>query len=127
MGCAAALAVLDIIRDEDLCGRAAKIGQVIRERIDSFAQRADAAPIGPCRGQGAMIGFDVFRSRESRTGDGARAKEICAKALEQGLIVLTCGASGEAIRLLPPLTVSDEVLHEGLDKLEAALLAAAKS
>ncbi|MCY1646612.1 4-aminobutyrate--2-oxoglutarate transaminase [Caulobacter sp. SL161] len=121
IGCAAGLAVLDVIADEKLAARAEVIGARIQARLASFALDQTLAPIGPARGLGAMIGFDVLADRQAGGMDPARAKLICAKALERGLIVLTCGATGQAIRLLPPLTIEDEVLEEGLNLLEAAL------
>lgn len=121
IGCAAALAVLDVLVEEQLNGRAERIGQDMRARLAAFAGRQDLTPIGPARGLGAMIGFDFLASRDSSARDPAKAKAICAKALEHGAIVLTCGANAEAIRLLPPLTIGDAELDEGLNALEAAL------
>jgi len=121
IGCAAALAVLDVLESERLCERAETVGQILRARLAAFAARDDLAPIGPARGLGAMIGFDVLASREGAACDPARVKAICAKALEHGVIILSCGANGEAIRLLPPLTIDEATLEEGLAGLEAAL------
>mgnify|MGYP001331234369 CR=1 FL=1 len=53
--------------------------------------------------------------------DASTAKRVTARALELGLVVLTCGRNADAIRMLPPLTIEDEVLAEGLDLLECAL------
>jgi 4-aminobutyrate aminotransferase/(S)-3-amino-2-methylpropionate transaminase len=72
-----------------------------------------------------MIAFDILD--QSGAPDGPAAKEVCARALHEGLIVLTCGQSGQAIRILVPLTVSDEILDEGLEALERALLPAIAS
>ena len=57
--------------------------------------------------------------------DGAAAKAVCAAALEEGLIILSCGAKGETIRILVPLTASDAIVGEGLDIIERALTAVA--
>lgn len=119
VACAAALAVLDVIAEEGLISRANAIGAALRKRLAKLADRADVASFGSVRGLGAMIGFDVAASGSDAAG--AVAKRICARALRYGLILLTCGAHGQCIRILVPLTVSDAVLEEGLDILEAAL------
>jgi 4-aminobutyrate aminotransferase/(S)-3-amino-2-methylpropionate transaminase len=70
-----------------------------------------------------MIAFDITAERGGREPDGAAAKAVCARALEQGLVVLSCGVHGETIRILVPLTAPDAIIDEGLDRLEAALAA----
>jgi len=125
VGCAAALAVLDIIDKECLVERAAHLGAVIRDRIGVIAARSDALPIANVRGLGAMIGFDIVDDRSACRPDGAAAKRVTMRALQQGLVILSCGTYGETIRILVPLTVSDVVLEEGLDVLEQALVACA--
>lgn len=119
VACAAALAVLDVIETEGLLERANVIGARLRERITGFGQRNDLVGVGPPRGLGAMIAFDVLRDG---VPDGAMARQVCVGAVERGLIVLSCGAIGESIRILAPLTIPDTVLEEGLDRLEAALV-----
>lgn len=121
VSCAAALAVLDVIRDEKLLDRANAIGEKLKARIREIAQRNDVAPIAHLRGPGAMIAFDLVKSRGGNEPDGEAAKRVTAKALENGLILLSCGIYGETIRILAPLTASDAILDEGLDRLENAL------
>jgi 4-aminobutyrate aminotransferase/(S)-3-amino-2-methylpropionate transaminase len=120
IACAAALAVMDIIEEEELLARADAIGARVRGRLEEFAARNDLVAIANVRGPGAMIGFDIL-DRASGKPDGAGARAVCARALEHGLLLLNCGVSGEAIRILVPLTVSDAVLDEGLELLERAL------
>ncbi len=119
IGCAAALAVLDIIDDEQLLARADAIGARLRERITAFARRNDLVTIANLRGPGAMIAFDIVDG-EGRP-DGAQAKQVCARALAAGLVLLSCGQAGQAIRILVPLTASDALIDEGLDAMERAL------
>lgn len=121
IGCAAALAVLEVMEDEQLLSRANVIGARIRERLEAQAARPDVV-MGNIRGLGAMIGFDILKSRGGEP-DGAGAKLVTRRALEDGLVLLTCGAQGETIRILVPLTISDVTLDEGLDRLERALRA----
>ena len=121
VACAAALAVLDVIRDEKLCERADAIGGRIRARIAAMGRRNDLPPISEPRGVGAMLAFDMLKERGGQERDGGKAKRVVAAALEAGLVVLTAGHQGETIRILVPLTASDEIVDEGLDHLEAAL------
>lgn len=121
IGCAAALAVLDVMEDEKLLSRAEVIGGHIRERLEAQAGRPGIV-MGNIRGLGAMIGFDILKSRGGEA-DGPGAKRVTRRALEEGLVLLTCGAQGETIRILVPLTISDLTLDEGLDRLERALRA----
>jgi len=122
IACAAANAVLDIIEDEGLLARADAIGGRLRQRIATLAKRNDLVRISGLRGPGAMIAFDIVD--EHGNPDGAEAKRVAARALAAGLLLLTCGQFGQAIRILVPLTASDEILDEGLDALERALIPA---
>jgi 4-aminobutyrate aminotransferase / (S)-3-amino-2-methylpropionate transaminase / 5-aminovalerate transaminase len=120
IGCAAALAVLDVMEEERLLERSEAIGARLRKRLAALAESSAGVPISNVRGLGAMIGFDVLKSRGGET-DGAAAKRVTQRALEAGLILLYCGLQGETIRILVPLTISDATLDEGLGKLEQAL------
>jgi 4-aminobutyrate aminotransferase/(S)-3-amino-2-methylpropionate transaminase len=126
VACAAALAVLEVVEEERLLDRAATLGDRIRARLERFAAMPDLVPIGHIRGLGAMVAFDVLRSRGQPAVDGATAKAVSVAALVQGLIILTCGSQGEAVRVLVPLTATDATIDQGLDRLEAALRRALK-
>ncbi|CAH2599913.1 4-aminobutyrate aminotransferase PuuE [Rhodovastum atsumiense] len=123
VACAAALAVLDVIAEEKLLDRANAIGATIRARLQQWTERSDLLPIGGVRGPGAMIGFELFTRRGGQEPDAAAAKRVTARALQEGLILLSCGNLGNAIRILVPLTVPEPVLQEGLALLEKALAA----
>ncbi|HTQ71355.1 MAG TPA: 4-aminobutyrate--2-oxoglutarate transaminase [Acidocella sp.] len=124
LGCAAALAVLEVIEEEKLIERANVIGARMKARLEAISKRNDAQPIAGIRGPGAMIAFDVVKTRGTNEPDPDATKKILATAKEKGLILLSCGVYGNAIRLLMPLTISDELLEEGMDILEASLAAA---
>jgi 4-aminobutyrate aminotransferase/(S)-3-amino-2-methylpropionate transaminase len=121
IACAAALAVLDVIAEEKLLDRSAVIGEAIAARVAGWTRRNDLAPVSAARGLGGMRAFDILAERGSSRTDGAKAKRIAAKAFEAGLVVLTCGPESQTLRILVPLTVSDAILDEGLDKLETVL------
>jgi 4-aminobutyrate aminotransferase/(S)-3-amino-2-methylpropionate transaminase len=121
IGCAAALAVLDVMKEERLLARADEIGKRIRSHIEPLIHGQQATPIANLRGLGAMLAFDVVKSPGGAEPDGAGAKRVTAQALEAGLIVLTCGTYGETIRILTPLTIADSDLREGLEILSGVL------
>jgi 4-aminobutyrate aminotransferase/(S)-3-amino-2-methylpropionate transaminase len=123
MACAAALAVLEVIERDGLLERSRQIGEIIKERLRTHALRNDVYPMEAIRGRGAMIAFDLMRSRGGAEPDAEAAKAVVKRAYESGLIVLSCGVYANGIRILVPLTVPDAVLGEGLDLLERALLA----
>ncbi|MES1199361.1 MAG: 4-aminobutyrate--2-oxoglutarate transaminase [Pseudomonadota bacterium] len=121
VGCAAALAVLDVIESEGLLSRANALGARATARLNEIQKRNDRAPIDAIRGPGSMIAFDLVAERGGQAPDGAAAKRVTARALENGLILLSCGVSGETIRLLYPLTIEDDVFDLGLARLDEAL------
>lgn len=121
LACAAALAVLDVIAEEKLLERANAVGARIKARLEQIAARNDVVPMTAIRGPGAMVGFDIVKNRGAYEPDADATKRVTTAALEEGLILLSCGVHANAIRILVPLTASDAVLDEGLDKLERAL------
>lgn len=97
------------------------VGARLKQRIEALSLRNDIAPISAPRGPGAMVAFDVLKADGSGEPDGALAKAVTAAAIDKGLILLSCGVHGETIRILAPLTASDEIIDEGLDILQASL------
>jgi 4-aminobutyrate aminotransferase len=121
LGVAAAHAVLDVIADEQLCDRATRLGQRLKQRL---AGMRDAVPeIVDIRGPGFMnaVEFNVAGKAEPNPAFTNRVRE---EALKRGLILLTCGVYGNVIRFLAPLTIPDAVFDEALDILEASMQAA---
>ena len=121
---AAANAVLKVIAEEELCARAAAIGERINARLRNLAARQDMEPMGEVRGLGAMIAVEFVTDRASRAPDAALTAAVLAEAEARGLILLSCGTRGNVVRLLPPLTTPFDILDEGLDILEASIEAA---
>ncbi len=121
VSCAAALATLQVIEDENLLARAVSLGNRATERLRKFESNADLCPIGHIRGRGAMIAFDLLQARGSDDAAPTVTKAVVQRAHELGLIILTCGAHGEAIRLLFPLTIPDDLMDEGMALLGQAL------
>ncbi|QRY40277.1 4-aminobutyrate--2-oxoglutarate transaminase [Microbacterium hominis] len=121
VACAAALAAMDAFENDGLLERAREIGGILRARFESL-QGSDAR-IGDVRGAGAMIAVE-FVDPATKAPDAALTAAVAKAAIAQGVIVLTCGTYGNVIRFLPPLTISDDLLAEGVDVVIAALAAA---
>lgn len=118
VACAAALGAFATVEAEDLVGRARRIERVIFERLGAL--QADDARIGDVRGRGAMIAVELVRP-ETAEPDPGLTKALAAACHRAGVIVLTCGTFGNVVRLLPPLTIGDELLAEGLNVLAGEL------
>ncbi|HWJ37121.1 MAG TPA: 4-aminobutyrate--2-oxoglutarate transaminase [Steroidobacteraceae bacterium] len=116
---AAAHAVLDVIDSEDLCSKAARVGQRMRSHLETLAKRLPC--IGDVRGLGAMVAFELVKDPKTKEPDAELTAAILAHAEKRGLILLSCGTSANVVRLLAPLTIPDAVLEEGLAILSAAL------
>lgn len=121
LGVAAAHAVLDVIKDEDLCNRATSLGNRLKQRLESLREKAPE--IVDVRGPGFMNAVE-FNDATTKLPSADFANKVRLKALEKGLILLTCGVHGNVIRFLAPLTVQDNVFAEALDILEASILEA---
>ena len=119
VACAAGLAVMDIMRDEKLPNRAARIGSVIEERMQGWAAEHDI--VGDVRGMGAMMGMELVRDRKTKEPADTETARLLVAARDKGLLVLRAGTHHNVIRTLMPLTIPDEQLEEGLDMLGAAL------
>ncbi|WP_084106110.1 4-aminobutyrate--2-oxoglutarate transaminase [Demequina sp. NBRC 110056] len=118
LACAAALAAMDVYESERLSEAAQSIGAVITERMSAL-QAADAR-VGEVRGRGAMMAVELV---DAATGepDAALAGTVARAAIAAGVIVLTCGTYGNVLRFLPPLTIPEHLLVEGLDVVAVAL------
>ncbi|KQS63740.1 4-aminobutyrate aminotransferase [Rhizobium sp. Leaf371] len=118
IGIAAGLAVLDVIDDEGLCERAEQLGARLKQRLQSFK---DFVPqIVDVRGPGFMNAVE-FNVPGTQTPDADFTNRVRARALEKGLILLTCGVYGNVIRFLSPITIQDHIFTEALDILEDTL------
>ena len=119
VACAAALAVLEVMDDEQLPERANEIGKKVRSKVESLK---DKCPwIGGVRGLGAMIGVIII-DPETGAPDKKRTSRIHKYALEHGLVMITAGTDGNIIRTLMPLTIKDDILDQSLDILSKAIV-----
>src|SRR5690242_13258325 len=113
VACAAAAAVLDELAAPGFRERADQIASLLRKRLDEIAERRPI--VGEVRGLGAMLALELVER------NATAAKRVVAQARERGLVLLSCGLDGNVIRLLPPLSATDDELERGLSILEEAL------
>ncbi|MBM4212522.1 MAG: 4-aminobutyrate--2-oxoglutarate transaminase [Gammaproteobacteria bacterium] len=119
LGCAAGLAVLEVIESEQLCARAEHLGAAVRARLVDLQSRWPC--IGEVRGLGAMVAMELVKDRRPDAPDAELTKALVQAAGRRGLVLLSCGVHANVIRFLMPLTTPDAILAEGLAILEAAL------
>jgi 4-aminobutyrate aminotransferase/(S)-3-amino-2-methylpropionate transaminase len=116
LGCAAGLAVLDIIEKEALCERATEIGNRLKAGLRRL--QADFPKlIGDVRGVGAMVAMELVSDGDLNRPNGELTRALTARAAELGLIILSCGVRGNVIRILAPLTIKPKHVEEGMDIL----------
>jgi 4-aminobutyrate aminotransferase len=115
---AAAHAVLDVIEEEQLCDRANQLGNRLKQRLEAI--RADVPQIMDIRGLGFMNAVE-FKIPGTDKPNADFTNAVRVKALEKGLILLTCGVYSNVIRFLAPITIQDEVFNEALDVIEASI------
>ena len=112
LACVAALAVLDIVRDENLCERSLVIGEQLRAYFSGLARKF--ACIGDVRGLGAMTAVEFFHDGDRSRPAPEIANALKAEAAKRGLLLLTCGNYGNVLRIMTPLTIPYPLLQEGL-------------
>ncbi|MEZ0232033.1 MAG: 4-aminobutyrate--2-oxoglutarate transaminase [Methylophilaceae bacterium] len=115
---AAAHAVIDILEEEQLIKRANDLGQKLTARLKSAQSKVTA--LKDIRGLGSMIAAEFFDPVTNQPSSDA-AKRVQQAALEDGLILLTCGVYANVIRFLYPLTTEDQIFDEALDIIDRAL------
>ncbi|PIT25153.1 4-aminobutyrate transaminase [Snodgrassella alvi] len=118
LGLAAADAVIDVIEEEQLCERANILGNRLKERFNRLKQSIPA--IAEVRGPGSMVAMELIKPGSTEPNP-EMTKKVQQLALENGLMILTCGQYYNVIRCLYPLTIEDNVFDEALNILEAAL------
>ncbi len=121
VACAAALGAIETMEELDLCSRAREIEAILRADLEKLA--AIYPQVGEIRGRGAMIAMELVTDRETKEPAAALTAAINKACHAQGLVTLTCGTLGNVFRFLPPLVISDELLHEGMSILADAFAA----
>jgi 4-aminobutyrate aminotransferase / (S)-3-amino-2-methylpropionate transaminase / 5-aminovalerate transaminase len=119
LGCAAGLAVLEVMREEQLLKRSADIGRFMSSRLKGLQVRFPC--IGDVRALGAMVAIELVKNARADLPDAELTKALVQAAGRQGLVLLSCGMHANVIRFLAPLTISDALLKEGFHLFELAL------
>lgn len=118
VGCAAALAVIETIRSENLLEAANRIAILFENRLLDLQEKYPKV-IGDIRtSRGAMMAIELIQDGDPNIPNPELTKKVVAESYKQGLVVLSCGVRGNVFRFLPPLTISDKLINEGLDILE---------
>ena len=121
IGCAAALAMIDVIEEENLAAAACHVSEVFAGRLKSL-QAKYPDTIGHLRtAHGAMMAMELVINGDAEQPDPELTKSLLGLAYQKGLVLLSCGARGNVIRFLPALNISDELINEGLDIIESCL------
>ncbi|HEV3329301.1 MAG TPA: 4-aminobutyrate--2-oxoglutarate transaminase [Acidimicrobiales bacterium] len=118
VACAAALATIEIMRRDDLCARARWIESVVRPRLDALARTSPS--IGDVRGRGAMLAVEFVQPGTTEPNPAA-VKAVLASCHAEGVVAISCGTYGNVVRLLPPLSIAEPLLDDGLSVLESAI------
>jgi 4-aminobutyrate aminotransferase / (S)-3-amino-2-methylpropionate transaminase / 5-aminovalerate transaminase len=119
VACAAALAVIAELTETDILDRAEKQGRVIRSRLDPLADRLGI--VGEVRGLGPMVGLELVVDKKTKEPHKVATSAVAKRCHDNGLLVLKAGTYDNVIRLLAPLVIPEDDLHEGLDILIEAL------
>jgi 4-aminobutyrate aminotransferase len=123
LACAAGLAVLEVMREEQLLKRAQDIGRFMSSRLKGLQGRF--ACVGDVRALGAMVALELVKNMRADAPDAELTKAVVQAAGRRGLIILSCGVYANVIRFLTPLTIPDALLKEGCNVFEQALEEAA--
>jgi len=119
VSCAAALAVLQTIQQDDLLSNASAIGALLRERLRGVAQRH--GQIGDVRGAGLMIGVEIVRDDGGQTPDKIEAARIVNGMRNDGVLISSCGANHNVLKVRPPLIFTPEHVEIFVAALERTL------
>lgn len=121
VSCAAALGAISEIESQGLVGRAQEIGEIFNARLGNLGK--DVPAVGDVRVIGAMAALEFVTDRATKEPDPSAVARVLAACHAEGVILLSAGTYGNAVRILPPLVISDDLLNDGLSVLEKAVRA----
>ncbi len=119
VACAAALAVLDLIEEENILEKSIKLGEHLSTKLNGL--KKGYRHIGEIRNLGGMVAFELVENGDPHKPSSDLAKKLTGKALENGLVLLSCGIYGNVIRILVPITAEETIIDEGLAIIEKSL------
>ncbi len=124
LACAAALATIRVIEDQDLCGRAEIIGGRIRARLLDLKTRCSL--VGDVRGMGAMVGMELSIDGDAKSPAKGVAASVVRRCFDEGVLILSAGTYANVIRILSPLVIADDELDRALDVIDRSVIAASR-
>ncbi|PKA23391.1 4-aminobutyrate--2-oxoglutarate transaminase, partial [Leptospira sp. mixed culture ATI2-C-A1] len=119
VACAAGIAVMDLIEEEGILDKSVQLGKLLVNELNEI--KKSYPHIGEIRGLGAMVAFELVENGDANKPSADLAKKLTAKALEQGLVLLSCGVYGNVIRILVPITAEESIVKEGLSIITKSL------
>jgi len=125
LACVASLATIQYIKDINLNERGIEVGNIIRSRFEEM--QAKFPQIGDVKGLGAMMAIEFVKNGDPRQPDGELCGKIVKGCADRNLIIISAGTYKNNIRILCPLTISTELLNQGLDIIEDEIEKAVKS
>ncbi len=117
----ATMATMDVMRDEDIPGRAERLGKRLRDGLDALAEQHDI--IGDVRGMGLMLAMELVKDRGTKEPDAEGTVRLMEETRERGLLIGKGGLYGNILRIAPPMLITEDAVDEGLKQLGAALQA----
>jgi 4-aminobutyrate aminotransferase len=114
LSCVAALAVINIIKEEGLLENATKQGKYLMKRLENLKEECEI--VGDVRGRGLMIGIEIVEDKKTKKAAGEKAKEIMMKCWKRGVAIITCGVS--TLRIAPPLIITRDDVDAAMDVIE---------
>jgi len=117
VSCAAALAVIDVIKSEKLLDNATQQGVHVMKRMKEFME--DSEIVGDVRGKGLMIGVEIVEDKKSKKPAGDKANEIMMRSWKRGVAMITCGKS--TLRIAPPLIITRDLVDSALDIITSTI------
>ncbi|MDQ0217954.1 4-aminobutyrate aminotransferase/(S)-3-amino-2-methylpropionate transaminase [Peribacillus cavernae] len=125
LGCAAALAVIEQIEEENLLENAQSIGIAFTERFAPLKEQIEQ--VGDVRNLGAMCAIEIVEDKTTKKPAKRLVQQILERCHENGLVLMSAGLHSNVIRLLTPLVITEEQLDEGFEVLEEAIVACSNS
>ncbi|TGL13666.1 4-aminobutyrate--2-oxoglutarate transaminase [Leptospira meyeri] len=119
VACAAGIAVMDLIEEEGILDKSIKLGKLLVNELNEI--KKTYPHVGEIRGLGAMVAFELVENGDANKPSADLAKKLTAKALEHGLVLLSCGVYGNVIRILVPITAEESIVKEGLSIITKSL------
>ena len=119
VACVAAIEAIEIIRQPSFLARVERIGDIMREAMNGWKARSEL--VGDVRGLGSMMLAELVKDRETKEPAPDETLAVIRRACQMGVIAMRAGLYTNGIRLLPPLVITDEQLHEGLQVIGDAI------